>query len=105
MCRREFREAGRCQKGSDCKFSHDLYAQRKGVRIDLYSDQRGQVRETQKEEEREAGFAAMSAEQANNDWISCGNSLIPSDSSDVEAHEKYAREEPFTEEGSHRRRV
>ncbi|RRT65686.1 hypothetical protein B296_00005656, partial [Ensete ventricosum] len=25
-----------------CKFSHDLYAQRKGERIDLYSDQRGQ---------------------------------------------------------------
>lgn len=32
--------------------------------------------------------------------FSCGNSLIPSDSSDVEAHEKYAREEPFTEEGT-----
>ncbi|XP_064945664.1 zinc finger CCCH domain-containing protein 11-like isoform X2 [Musa acuminata AAA Group] len=104
MCRREFREAGRCQKVSDCKFSHDLYAQWKGVRIDLYSDQRGQGKR-KKEEEREAGFAAMSAEQANNDWISCGNSLIPSDSSDVEAHEKYAREEPFTEEGSHRPRV
>ncbi|KAJ8510007.1 hypothetical protein OPV22_000441 [Ensete ventricosum] len=48
-------------------------------------------REKKKEQETEAGLAAISAEKATNDWTSCGNSLLPSDSSlfvdDTEAHE------------------
>ncbi|WOK95522.1 Zinc finger CCCH domain-containing protein [Canna indica] len=36
----EFFKAGQCQKGFKCKFSHDLNVQRKGEKIDIYSDQR-----------------------------------------------------------------
>ena len=33
---------GQCAKGFKCKFSHDLNVQRKGEKIDLYSDKRDQ---------------------------------------------------------------
>ncbi|KAF8042443.1 hypothetical protein BT93_A0924 [Corymbia citriodora subsp. variegata] len=36
----EFYKAGQCAKGFKCKFSHDLNVQRKGEKIDLYSDKR-----------------------------------------------------------------
>lgn len=36
----EFFKAGQCQKGFKCKFSHDLNVQRKGEKIDIYSDKR-----------------------------------------------------------------
>ncbi|KAG0496338.1 hypothetical protein HPP92_001029 [Vanilla planifolia] len=36
----EFYKAGQCAKGFKCKFSHDLNVQRKGEKIDIYSDQR-----------------------------------------------------------------
>lgn len=36
----EFFKAGQCTKGFKCKFSHDLNVQRKGEKIDIYSDQR-----------------------------------------------------------------
>ncbi|GLJ54126.1 hypothetical protein SUGI_1159220 [Cryptomeria japonica] len=36
----EFFKAGQCVKGFKCKFSHDLNVQRKGEKIDLYSDKR-----------------------------------------------------------------
>lgn len=36
----EFFKAGQCQKGFKCKFSHDLNIQRKGEKIDIYSDKR-----------------------------------------------------------------
>ncbi|XP_031256993.1 zinc finger CCCH domain-containing protein 11-like isoform X2 [Pistacia vera] len=39
----EFYKAGQCAKGFKCKFSHDLNVQRKGEKIDLYSDKRDQV--------------------------------------------------------------
>lgn len=38
----EFFKAGQCAKGFKCKFSHDLNVQRKGEKIDIYSDQRDQ---------------------------------------------------------------
>ncbi|KAL6011128.1 hypothetical protein ACLOJK_001572 [Asimina triloba] len=38
----EFYKAGQCAKGFKCKFSHDLNVQRKGEKIDLYSDKRDQ---------------------------------------------------------------
>lgn len=38
----EFYKAGQCQKGFKCKFSHDLNVQRKGEKIDIYSDKRDQ---------------------------------------------------------------
>lgn len=36
----EFFKAGQCTKGFKCKFSHDLNIQRKGEKIDIYSDKR-----------------------------------------------------------------
>ncbi|KAK3023912.1 hypothetical protein RJ639_043455 [Escallonia herrerae] len=36
----EFFKAGQCGKGFKCKFSHDLNVQRKGEKIDIYSDKR-----------------------------------------------------------------
>ncbi|CAM8923567.1 hypothetical protein QQ045_022607 [Rhodiola kirilowii] len=36
----EFFKAGQCAKGFKCKFSHDLNIQRKGEKIDIYSDKR-----------------------------------------------------------------
>ncbi|CAF1719243.1 unnamed protein product [Brassica napus] len=36
----EFFKHGQCQKGFKCKFSHDLNIQRKGEKIDIYSDKR-----------------------------------------------------------------
>uniref|UniRef100_A0A6V7QXX8 C3H1-type domain-containing protein n=1 Tax=Ananas comosus var. bracteatus TaxID=296719 RepID=A0A6V7QXX8_ANACO len=38
----EFFKAGQCQKGFKCKFSHDLNVQRKGEKIDIYTDKRDQ---------------------------------------------------------------
>ena len=40
MC--EFYKAGQCAKGFKCKFSHDLNVQRKGEKIDIYTDKRDQ---------------------------------------------------------------
>lgn len=36
----EFFRHGQCAKGFKCKFSHDLSVERKGEKIDIYSDQR-----------------------------------------------------------------
>ncbi|XP_078179984.1 zinc finger C-x8-C-x5-C-x3-H type family protein [Carex rostrata] len=36
----EFFKHGQCMKGFKCKFSHDLNVQRKGEKIDIYSDKR-----------------------------------------------------------------
>jgi len=36
----EFYRHGQCAKGFKCKFSHDLSVERKGEKIDIYSDQR-----------------------------------------------------------------
>ncbi|KAJ0987699.1 hypothetical protein J5N97_006055 [Dioscorea zingiberensis] len=41
----EFFKAGQCAKGFKCKFSHDLNVQRKGEKIDLYSDKRDQEKD------------------------------------------------------------
>ncbi|BAT95829.1 hypothetical protein LR48_Vigan347s002600 [Vigna angularis] len=38
----EFYKVGQCAKGFKCKFSHDLNVQRKGEKIDIYSDKRDQ---------------------------------------------------------------
>ena len=36
----EFYRRGQCAKGFKCKYSHDLNVERKGEKIDLYSDKR-----------------------------------------------------------------
>ncbi|KAL2554696.1 Zinc finger CCCH domain-containing protein 21 [Forsythia ovata] len=41
----EFFKVGQCAKGFKCKFSHDLNVQRKGEKIDIYSDQRDEEEE------------------------------------------------------------
>ncbi|MBA0693147.1 hypothetical protein Goari_010652, partial [Gossypium aridum] len=38
----EFFKVGKCAKGFKCKLSHDLNVQRKGEKIDIYSDKRDQ---------------------------------------------------------------
>ena len=38
----EYFKVGQCAKGFKCKFSHDLNVQRKGEKIDIYSDTRDQ---------------------------------------------------------------
>ncbi|XWS55765.1 hypothetical protein CRYUN_Cryun09bG0028800 [Craigia yunnanensis] len=40
----EFYKVGQCAKGFKCKFSHDLNVQRKGEKINIYSDKRDRVR-------------------------------------------------------------
>ncbi|GAB2235717.1 hypothetical protein Droror1_Dr00026156 [Drosera rotundifolia] len=47
----EFFKAGQCAKGFKCKFSHDLSVQRKGEKIDIYSDKRD--KETMEEWDQE----------------------------------------------------
>ncbi|KAF5467180.1 hypothetical protein F2P56_017034 [Juglans regia] len=47
----EFYKVGQCTKGFKCKFSHDLNIQRKGEKIDIYSDKRDQ--ETMEEWDQE----------------------------------------------------
>jgi hypothetical protein len=42
----EFFRHGQCAKGFKCKFSHDLSVERKGEKIDIYSDQRDGDAET-----------------------------------------------------------
>ncbi|KAL0375134.1 UNVERIFIED_CONTAM: Zinc finger CCCH domain-containing protein 11 [Sesamum radiatum] len=39
-------KVGQCAKGFKCKFSHDLNVQRKGEKIDIYSDKRDKDEET-----------------------------------------------------------
>lgn len=41
----EYFKVGQCAKGFKCKFSHDLNVQRKGEKIDIYSDTRDQGKE------------------------------------------------------------
>ncbi|KAG2730019.1 hypothetical protein I3843_01G269700 [Carya illinoinensis] len=47
----KFQLVGQCTKGFKCKFSHDLNIQRKGEKIDIYSDKRDQ--ETMEEWDQE----------------------------------------------------
>ncbi|PIN03716.1 putative protein, contains CCCH-type Zn-finger [Handroanthus impetiginosus] len=46
-------KVGQCAKGFKCKFSHDLNVQRKGEKIDIYSDKRDQEKDTMEEWDQE----------------------------------------------------
>ncbi|KAG0626547.1 hypothetical protein M758_2G134200 [Ceratodon purpureus] len=61
-------DTGSCAKGFKCKYSHDLSVERKGEKIDIYSDQRDDV-ETMDEwdqETLEKAVAAKANEYNNN---------------------------------------
>lgn len=47
----EFFRHGKCTKGTRCKFSHDLAVERKGPKVDLYSDKRDAEKEDDNMEE------------------------------------------------------
>ncbi|CAK9164766.1 unnamed protein product [Ilex paraguariensis] len=49
----EFYKVGQCAKGFKCKFSHDLNVQRKGEKIDIYSDKRDTENETMEDWDQE----------------------------------------------------
>ena len=51
----EYFRHGQCTKGFKCKFSHDLSVERKGPKMDLYSDKRDAGASL--EEQEEAGMA------------------------------------------------
>ncbi|GLT93178.1 hypothetical protein SLE2022_109800 [Rubroshorea leprosula] len=57
----EFFKVGQCTKGFKCKFSHDLNVQRKGEKIDIYSDQRDQ--ETMEDWDQETLEKAVESKQ------------------------------------------
>lgn len=47
----EFYRHGQCTKGFKCKFAHDLSVERKGAKIDLFTDQRDVTGEGEEGEE------------------------------------------------------
>ncbi|KAL3531887.1 hypothetical protein ACH5RR_005408 [Cinchona calisaya] len=49
----EYFKVGQCAKGFKCKFSHDLNVQRKGEKIDIYSDKRDQEEENMEDWDQE----------------------------------------------------
>ncbi|KAI8618844.1 hypothetical protein BC830DRAFT_1061015 [Chytriomyces sp. MP71] len=54
-----FFKAGTCQKGSKCKFSHNLDLERKAVKIDMYSDNREDKANDTMDEWDDAKLAAV----------------------------------------------
>ncbi|XP_043696615.1 zinc finger CCCH domain-containing protein 11 isoform X1 [Telopea speciosissima] len=55
----EFFKAGQCAKGFKCKFSHDLNVQRKGEKIDIYSDKRDEDKDETMEDWDEETLAKV----------------------------------------------
>ncbi|KAJ8533967.1 hypothetical protein K7X08_007291 [Anisodus acutangulus] len=49
----EFFKEGQCAKGFKCKFSHDLNIQRKGEKIDIFSDKRDEEKGTMEDWDQE----------------------------------------------------
>jgi hypothetical protein len=64
----EFFRHGQCAKGNKCKYSHDLSVERKGEKIDIYSDQRdgGDTMDEWDQETLEKVVAAKGNEFAHN---------------------------------------
>lgn len=56
----EYYRRGQCAKGFKCKFSHDLSVERKGEKIDLYSDRREEQEEGELSPENEQ-FGSLAA--------------------------------------------
>ncbi|KAG0572665.1 hypothetical protein KC19_VG115100 [Ceratodon purpureus] len=63
----EFFRHGQCAKGFKCKYSHDLSVERKGEKIDIYSDQRDdETMDEWDQETLEKAVAAKANEYNNN---------------------------------------
>lgn len=71
----EYFRAGQCQKGFKCKFSHDLAVERKGGKIDLFTDTRQDEDEGMEEWDQEQLEKVVkqkhAAEQSNKTDIIC----------------------------------
>ncbi|KAH7446796.1 hypothetical protein KP509_01G076400 [Ceratopteris richardii] len=62
----EFFRRGQCAKGFKCKYSHDLNVERKGEKIDLYSDQRDATMEDWDQETLEQVVESKNKEYSQN---------------------------------------
>ncbi|KAI5073481.1 hypothetical protein GOP47_0011494 [Adiantum capillus-veneris] len=62
----EFFRRGQCAKGFKCKYSHDLNVERKGEKIDLYSDQRDATMEDWDQETLEKVVESKNNEYSQN---------------------------------------
>ncbi|XP_075475226.1 zinc finger CCCH domain-containing protein 11-like isoform X1 [Primulina tabacum] len=59
---------GQCAKGFKCKFSHDLNVQRKGEKIDIYSDKRDQENEKETMEDWDQETLEKVVESKSNEY-------------------------------------
>lgn len=64
----EFYKAGQCAKGFKCKFSHDLNVQRKGEKIDIYSDKRDQDQEKETMEDWDQEMLEKVVQSKSNEY-------------------------------------
>eukprot|EP00250_Pteridium_aquilinum_P007414 c17136_g1_i1 orf=95-1183(+) len=62
----EFFRRGQCAKGFKCKYSHDLNVERKGEKIDLYSDKRDETMEDWDQDTLEQVVQSKVAEYSQN---------------------------------------
>lgn len=62
----EFFRRGQCAKGFKCKYSHDLNVERKGEKIDLYSDKRDETMEDWDQDTLEKVVQSKGTEYAQN---------------------------------------
>ncbi|CAN0881392.1 Zinc finger CCCH domain-containing protein 11 [Linum grandiflorum] len=62
----EFFKVGQCTKGFKCKFSHDLNVQRKGEKIDIFSDKRDDTMDDWDQETLEKVVASKNNEYNQN---------------------------------------
>ena len=60
-----FYKAGQCQKGTRCKFSHDLDIERKGTKADIYTDARETMEDWDQKELEDAVSKKHSKDQLN----------------------------------------
>ncbi|MCO5580272.1 hypothetical protein L7F22_034138 [Adiantum nelumboides] len=120
----EFFRRGQCAKGFKCKYSHDLNVERKGEKIDLYSDQRDATMEDWDQETLEKVVESKNNEYSQNKptdivckffldavekkqygwfWV-CPRELFASDASlfvdDAEAYDNYERDKEQQDEAA-----
>ena len=70
-------QTGTCTKGHKCKFSHDLNVERKGAKVDIYSDSRGDA--SAKNDETMENWDQAKLEEAVKKHIAADNRNKPTD--------------------------